>query len=55
MVGIALVVGGRAFLPQGVGACHGDVVELFQQAVDGSILPRLISSNDSLGIKNCFD
>lgn len=48
--GGALVWGGWAFLPQGVGAGHGDVVKILQQAVDGGLLAGFVSSNDCLGI-----
>lgn len=48
--GGSLVWGGWAFLPQGVGAGHGDVVKILQQAVDGGLLAGFVSSNDCLGI-----
>ena len=48
--GGSLVRGGRAFLPQGVGAGHRDVVKILQQAVDGGLLAGFVSSNDCLGI-----
>lgn len=48
--GGSLVWGGWAFLPQGVGAGHRDVVKILQQAVDGGLLAGFVSSNDCLGI-----